>query len=535
MIQTANYVVDTLSQRRGGIYYTPSLAAEILAAWAIRSDGIRVMEPCFGAGVFLAAIKQVSSIRNFTSVHTNGVELMGLAHRTAIEHGIIETDDAILGDFLGVRPFPVDSVIGNPPYIRLRSLPEDQRERALAVTRETLGTPMDTSGSVWMAFVLHATRFIKNGGRMALVLPYEFTHVRYALPLWKYLGENFGNLCVVRVKERLFPDILQEAIILFADHRGGNSSNLTFEAYQTTEDFANFVPLIRKSILINDIIKGGRPFIKALLSVELTDLLDNRLKRLTAPLSDFCDFNIGYVSGNKEYFHPDTETISKFGLRESSLRDTLTSSRELRGIGIRTSSISSRKKSKLFVPNGSLSSTEIQYIEEGERIEVNRGYKCGRRIPWYKVPDVRVPDFMLSVFKETPTLVLNDGLLVASNSLLCGFLHSDCSSEEFIAAWYTSLTLLYCELRVHSLGGGVLVFIPGEVSTIRIPKSLSLPTMHLTQIDRVLKTGAGNPYRLGDEPLLKVVLKLTEHEIRLIEEGVCLLAAWRKTARNTAS
>ena len=39
--------------------------------------------------------------------------------------------------------------------------------------------------------------------------------------------------------------------------------------------------------------------------------------------------------------------------------------------------------------------------------------------------------------------------------------------------WYNSLTLLSIELNVHSLGGGVLVLIPGETDRIEVVNAIS--------------------------------------------------------------
>jgi len=532
MIETASYMVDTPSQRQLGVYYTPPVAAKVMAAWAIRSSSDQALEPCFGSGAFLAAMKEVLAAKHFDCIQIHGVELMDMAYSMAVDSGLIDARHAILGDFLGVRPFPVDAVVGNPPYVRLRSLPEDQLSRALKVTREALGVPMETSGSVWMAFVLHAVGFLRKGGRIALVLPYEFTHVRYARPLWKFLGGNFGTLRVVRVKERLFPDLMQEAIILFADNHGATTSSVGFEAYQTTQSLAESTPIVQKQLSLNCIIEGDRPFLKALLPDELTQLLENRLLSLTKPVRESCTFNIGYVSGHKDFFHPDQQTIAKFKLPQASLRGTLTASRELSGIGLYTSSMSEGNVRRLFYPNGGPSPEEERYIRKGERDKVDSGYKCSNRAPWYKVPDVRVPDLMLSVFKETPSLVSNDGGLVASNSLLCGFLGSAYTSEQFIAAWYTSLTLLFCELQVHSLGGGVLVLIPGEVATIRVPSPGWLPIVHMGELDKALRAEEGRPYQEGDEPVLVKSLKLSIYEVELIREGARLLANWRKAAKS---
>jgi adenine-specific DNA-methyltransferase len=529
VIETAGYLVDTLSQRRGGIYYTPPPAAQAMASWAIRSNDDQVLEPCFGSGVFLAAIKQESVARGFTFVRIYGAELMPAAHTMAITTGLIKANNATLGDFLGVTPFPVKVVIGNPPYVRLRKLPIGQQQRALNVTEKALGVPMDSAGSIWMAFIVHAISFLDMGGRLALVLPYEFTHVRYAKPLWGFLGDHFGDLRVVRVRERLFPDLMQEAIILFAENRGGTTNVVTFEAYQTVRNFVDNMPIIREQIPLSEILNGGRPFVKALLPHELVQLLDTRLAFLTTPMAKSCTFNIGYVSGNKNFFHPNKQTVVKFKLPESSLRPTLTASKQLSGVGIRTSSIPERHMRQLFYPNKQVSLEETEYINYGDREGVAKGYKCSHRKPWYQVPDVRVPDLVLSVFKEVPCLMWNDRGLVASNSLLCGFVQPGYTVDQLIAAWYTSLTLLSCELRVHALGGGVLVLIPGEVATVQIPIPGWLPTTHIEDIDKTLRSKKANPYQIGDEPVLVKSLGLTTHELELIREGVQLLVNWRMT------
>ena len=517
------YLTGALTQRQNGVYYTPSQAAQVMAEWAVRTHYDRVLEPCFGSGVFLKALRRTSA---GDSIRIYGVEMMETAYRASIASGLIDVDHAILGDYLDVPPFQVNAVIGNPPYVRLRSLPVAQERNATRAAQEALGVPMDSAGSTWMAFVLHATRFLSQGGRLSFVLPYEFTHVRYARQLWRFLGANFGSLRVVRVKERIFASLMQDVVILFADNRGASTNVVSFEAYETTGALVKDMPTIRETLPLRAVIED-RPFLRALIPKELNALLQERVSPMTSPVTEFCTFNIGYVSGHKQFFHPDDQTIADFGLPQSSLVNALTSSRELSGVGIRTSAIHPRK---LFYPNGALSASDERYIMQGERDEVDSGYKCRSRTPWYKVPDVRIPNLMLSVFKDRPSLVLNDGHLVASNSVLCGFIQPTHATEQFLAAWYTSLTLLYCELQVHSLGGGVMVLIPGEVAKIRTPDPTLLPTTHLNELHNALLANS-DPYPLGDKPVLIGALRLTDNEVALIREGVILLSGWRKTYR----
>ena len=109
--------------------------------------------------------------------------------------------------------------------------------RALHCASCVLGQGMETSGSVWMPFVLHSLRFLRKGGRMALVLPHELTYVRYARALWTKWGKSFDDLRVVRVHERLFPDILQEVVVLFADGYGGSTDRVRYQSLERAAQF----------------------------------------------------------------------------------------------------------------------------------------------------------------------------------------------------------------------------------------------------------------------------------------------------------
>ena len=524
-----SYQLDPETQRTLGAYYTPSSAADFMAQWAVREESDSILEPCFGSGVFLEALKRLP-IRERVSVF--GVELMEVAFSSAISSGLIEHQRAIFQDFFRVKPFAVDSVIGNPPYIRLRSLPYDKEKSAHDAASRALGAPMDAAGSTWMAFVLHAASFLAPGGRLAFVLPYEMTYVRYAKSLWRFLGNRFGHLKVIRVKERLFPEIMQQVVLLLADSHGDATDFVDFEAYESVQLLVDNKPAVSESINIASILKS-RPFIRALLPRDIDGLLSERVEREVSCVSQFAVFNIGYVSGHQTFFHPNDKVSAKYKLRASSLRPAIVSGRDIRSAGIRTSSLSFDDLRTLFYPTDPPSYEEREYIRRGEQDGVDLGYKCRNRKPWYRVPDVRIPDLILSVFRDHPSLLHNDQNLIASNSVLCGFLRKNHCPDQFLAAWYTSLTLLYCELQIHSLGGGVLVFIPGEIANVKMVSPLALPVSHLDDLNNT-ETSDSYPYRIGDNTILNHHLGLSEEEIDGIREGIEVLAQWRK-AHKTSS
>lgn len=523
---TCHDIDDPATRKQNGIYYTPSSIAQTMVNWVIRSPDDIVLEPCFGKGVFLHALREIHP-NSRSSVY--GIEMMNLSYSQAIESGLLASSNAILGDFINITPFKVNAVIGNPPYVRLRSLDPAKERETTSAAEKVLGSSIDPAGNLWLAFLLHATQFLSDGGRLAFVLPYEFTHVRYAKRLWRYLGNHFGLLKVQRVKERVFPELLQEVVILLADNKGETTNAVMFEVYEKVSHFIAGDPVTKREFTIEDVIHE-RPFVRALIPKALDELLEERVYPHTIAVPEFCTFNIGYVSGNKQFFHPAADTEAAYGLSQSSLRSSVVSTRQIRGAGLYSSSIGPSRLSKLFYPHEPLSRTDIDYIEKGEREGVNNAYKCSNRKPWYRVPDVRVPDLLLSVFRETPSLLVNDGKLVASNSILCGFLQQPASIEPFIAAWYTSLTLLNCELQVHSLGGGIPIFIPGELAKVRIPYPCSLPTGHLPELHAAL-LNENDPYRVGDSVILEHKMRLSPQEISLIWEGIAVLSGWRNAHR----
>ena len=488
-----NAQTENAIRRLTGVYYTLPAAAEFMANWLVRHDGEHVLEPSFGDGVFLQAIDASAKQQNLDHIRITGIEIDEAARaRTRNRLSDIASDidaDLRCADFLSVAPFPVQAVIGNPPYVRLRHLPDDQKERGLRTAESMLGQPMEPSGSVWMPFVLHAMRFLASGGRMALVLPYELTYVRYGRPLWEILSRNFGSLQVLRTHERLFPDILQDVVILLADGCGECTSTVRYQAFERVEDMGKNRPVVDEQISVEGLLSGQRLFVEALLEPELRKLLQTRVAEVTTPARNRVTFNIGYVSGDKNFFHPTHQVVREYDLPKSGLRSTLTSTRTLKGIGLKTSALKQENTDHLFLPTGDiLAPGERSYVKWGEESGVSSRYKCRVRDPWFLVPGIRVPDLVLSVFSERPVLLINDAEHLASNSLLCGFT-SGPTSAEIVTSWYTSLTLLQCELEVHALGGGVMVLIPGEAGNIRLPRQVCVQEEHLDFLDCRLKKG----------------------------------------------
>lgn len=512
-----------VERRRLGSYFTPHNATELMIQWAIRSPDDVVLEPSLGDGSFLKAAATYAASRGWPQLSTLASELDEKTAVTAVQSGAIARENLHIGDFLKAKLPPVDVAIGNPPYVRIRALDGNQAISALHAARVTIGESMDNAGSVWMPFVSKSASHLKRGGRMAFVLPLDFTYVKYARPLWRYLASNFGSLSVLRFQQRVFPDILQNVLILLADEKGAATDHVKFLPLRTVEEFAEARWDDASLLLIDDICAGERVFQDALMSPETRGVYQALLGN-AAPAKSRIKFNIGYVSGHKKFFHPSVEDVRHFGLPETSLRPTAVNTRQLRGGGLRTSSLPTDQF--LWLPTDPLTTGEWDYVAQGEIMHVNAAYKCRIRDPWYVVPGVRTPDVLLTVFSDQPRLYLNDSAWSASNSVLCGYLRPGEIGEHFAASWYTPLTLLSSELEVHALGGGVMIAVPNEADAVRVlTDRVTAPLDESRLSARLAASEVHDAYSVGNSSLEALVG--VEGTVR-IWEGIETLSQWRK-------
>ena len=171
-----------------------------------------------------------------------------------------------------------------------------------------------------------------------------------ARPLWNALRRSFGSLAVLRTHERLFPNILQDVVILLADDYGSHSDTVHYQAFERVQNLLDAKPVVTENLAIDALVRGERVFIGALLGKPLRDLLKTRIAEVSVPARKLVTFNIGYVTGDKTFFH-----LRKFrGNSTLSPRQafvpTLTSRARDEGAGLKTGTLASSSEERLFLP-----------------------------------------------------------------------------------------------------------------------------------------------------------------------------------------
>lgn len=532
-------VEDERAQKLRGGYYTSPDVARWLCDWAIRSKSDVALEPSCGAGAFLLEAarryRQLGVPKSQIVSRLTGVEIIASEADRAAEKlcSMLGTAKGAIvkGDFFdwwesNERQF--DVIIGNPPFIRYQSFPEPHRSRAMAMM-QSLGLSPNRLTNIWVPFVVAAAAALREGGRMAFVLPAELLQVSYAAQLRKYLADRFARLDIVACNELFFDTAEQEVVLLLAEGASRASETNNCQVAMTERARLSQIVNERPSQLLasaksKTIRHDTEKWLKYFLTTrEIAFMRELRESGVTTVLATHASIDVGVVTGRNEFFVLTGEQVERLDLARYTV-PLVSRSGQLKGCKIGKSDWKSLSAAgdRVHLLNISASPKELshalrRYIQDGEAKEYHKGYKCSIRDPWYKVPSVWVPDaFMFRQIYNFPRIVLNNSGATSTDTIH----RLTCKShkpERVIANTYTWLTAASAEIEGRSYGGGVLELEPTEAERLLVPAELN-GAMPMSECDRLTRAS-----RLDDvlEQNARVVLRkhmgLTVAECRALE------------------
>ena len=148
-------MMDTAAKKSTGSFYTCHTIADYIAKWAIQTPQTCALEPSFGSGIFIDA-----ALSRYAELGNQKPEVIGVEMQEAPFKQFMKNHEEVCGfqmDFMDYKTAAkINAVIGNPPYIRLGKLSAEEREKALRLV-SSYGLNMQTSGSLWMPFIIHST------------------------------------------------------------------------------------------------------------------------------------------------------------------------------------------------------------------------------------------------------------------------------------------------------------------------------------------------------------------------------------------
>ena len=453
-----------------GAYFTPEAVADALVRWAVRDPGDILLDPSSGDGRFVA--------RHRNSV---GVERDPASVAAATERAPLAT--LVHGDFFtwaSVDRRRFDCAVGNPPFIRYQRFSGATRRVALDYCRR-LGVVLSGLTSSWAPFIVAAASKLRTGGRIAFVVPAEIGHAPYATPLMEYLVANFGSVHVVAIREKIFPRLAEDCWLLFADDAGRRAEGIRLSRLDRFGP-GEMPPAVSELISVDEWRDRWRGRLRPFL---LPPPVRNLYARTVADpasvrLGQIARIGIGYVSGANRFFHLRPSEARRFDIPDEFLLPSIRNSRYLTRQVIDEVEIERwiAKDEPVFLlripPHVQVPAAVQAYLDTAEGQRAKTSYKCRHRSPWYTVPDVRRPAFVLTYMSgRSPALAVNRSRCTCTNALLAVDLRSGMfqngdgfGGRRLRAAWDSPIGRLSCEVEGHPLGGGMLKLEPGEVRNV---------------------------------------------------------------------
>ena len=443
------------SIRYTGAVYTPETVAralsDLVAAHATGIEG-RVLEPSVGDGAFLSALARTLPSHPFTAVDIDSVVIERLRAR---KDNLPSRSEFHVGDFVSFACDRLEAgepsfgmVVGNPPFIRKHNFSDefgDVVERLGALT----DYPAKSLKNSWAAFLVASAHLIGERGLVAFILPYELMTVAYGQAALLHLLEIFDRIDLFVPNERAFPEIDQDAIILFGRKGLDDQQGLWLQHVASLSDL---------SAATEYRVSVEEP---ADLSLELNGFLIkrgtiDRLRRLRSGvprMSDFCSNAPGVVTAANDFFIQSADRVRELGLDEFAL-PILKRGSLPRNSPIFTSAdfdeLAVRERSRLLkitAPKDDLPDAALAYVETGEVRKLDERYKCRNRKPWYNVPLVKpAAGFVFRRSHEFPRLVINEAGVYVTDNVYGITPKSDFTIRGICYSFYNSLTFLFAKM-----------------------------------------------------------------------------------------
>ena len=430
-----------------------------------------------------------------------------------------------------------DSVIGNPPFIRYQNLPEELRTVAMELMRSA-GLHPNRLVNAWVPFLVGSTLILADRGRLAMVIPAELLQVSYTAELRQFLSRAYSRITLVTFRRLLFEGVQQEVVLFLGEKNGMEKNGIRTFELEDVSDLAVF-DQANCSEELKPLDHSTEKWTQYFLTTDEIALLrslrqDSRLKRF----GDLADVDVGVVTGLNDFFILSREKALDCGIQRYTAPIVCRSS-HISGILFTKHELAANEKRNLpslllrvpEIPKEKLFDSLREYVEQGERLGLNKGYKCSIRDPWYVVPSVWTPDaFLLRQIHSHPKLIFNETKATSTDTIHRVRLHEGINGKTLSAAFLNSLTFAFSEVIGRSYGGGVLELEPTEAENLPVP-FVGSEKLECESIDQYVRRGAiEQVLDLTDRVLLRENLDLSSNDIEMLR-GIWMKLRDRRNER----
>lgn len=455
-----------------GAVYTPQKVAAALVdrvSGLLPDSALSVLEPSVGDGAFLREMRRRWAGDHFTLVDIDNVVIEDLRQQELA----LKSPNATLHaqDFVGyavdhIRDGspPFDLIIGNPPFIRSRNFSETLQASVDALAQAVDYARPQIKNS-WAAFLAASARLVAPHGVVALVLPYELITVAYGQAALRRLTTQFKRIDIYVSREKAFPEIDQDAIILIAQKAGRDAPGLFMNQVDRLSELSAGAG---HALDLSESADASLELNSFLLASDTVSHL-KELRKRCHQLSHFAGSAPGIVSAANEFFILKKTEIDRLGFGDLAYpilkKGSIASHKPVFTAGD-FETIADSEPAHILRLTGdrqAFSKPLQDYLETGEKAGYHLRYKCRKRSNWYEVPFVpKETAFFFKRAHSYPRLCINEADVYLTDTAYGLRIKEEYTARGLCFSFYNTLTLLFAEIDGRFYGGGVLEVSPTE-------------------------------------------------------------------------
>lgn len=476
-----------MNEKETGSFYTPHELIEYMISYIrARINPCKILEPSAGDGRFAEPLKLFDAKVSLVEFDTNKAEKL-VSHFSSYCN--ICCSDFI--KYANQSNEKFDLIIGNPPYIAKKNIPEEQCQETEKILKYF---QLDKSifQNLWVAFVLSSMKLLSNKGAIFFVLPFEFLQVQYAEKLRGFLETRFNTIEIITFEERVFKEIEQDICLVYL---ANEQQAKPYIQYTTLSD------IISQNQVLQSVIMRNKPLKKwsnCILNDEETEALNEFSKKFMR-VWEFGDISPGIVTGANSFFILSKKEIDKLLISKQYILPIITKASIIPQLLVLKTAdfrktFTEKNRTHLLdlskLKEEDFSKELRAYLQKGEEEEINKGYKCKARKRWYDVPIIKKGDVcFFKRYHNVPRVVVNRAGIHTTDIVYNIRLKEDYEAESFAFCFYNSLTLAFCEYYGRFYGGGVGELVPSEFKQLSLPYK-KIEKQHIEKLDKMFRGGS---------------------------------------------
>ena len=482
-----------------GQFATPyTLACSIMkkAKTFCHKRTVSFIEPSIGLGAFYAAFR---SVFKSAAGHALGFEIDSHYYNPSKELWAKEDLELRKADFLKERTNGerFDLLVANPPYVRHHHIDGEKKKELQKEVMQSTGIKISGLAGLYCYFLILSEKWLADGALSCWLIPSEFLDVNYGKAIKQYLLECVDLLCVHKFKadDVQFDDALVSSTIIFFRKGKPTEKEIEFSCGEDVNVPSRKMKIERKRLTAS--CKWSNLFVEDTTNYSSND---------DCKLGNFFTVKRGIATGDNSFFVMNMDTIEKYHIPSKFLKPVLPSPRYLKEDIISSDNdgnVALTQKQYLFscnLPEDVLKEkypSVWEYIQEGVKRGVNKGYICSHRPLWYFCEDRKPAPFVVPYMgrgdssKKMFRFILNKTKAITTNVYLLlypkdNYLKCLTDTKLLNEVWQTlnEVTSEQFATNGREYGGGLHKLEPKELLNIKVPSlpSLLLPKQYVLEL-----------------------------------------------------